>query len=407
LTAQVTDPDGDALTVTWNVDGSDVQVDNVPAGGPPTSASVTLNFAYPLGVHDVIVTVSDGKAAPVSCAAKITVQDTTPPTIILKGDNPITLECPAPYDEPGATASDTCDPNPTLVISGTVDSHTPGTYTITYTATDASKNSSSTTRTVNVVDTTPPEIACSLTPTTNPAGQPAAKGKVPAGQNPNQPDKVGNPDGFFLVEFSAKDACDQNPVVNATICGFEVKNGEKIKYTQAPGIAQPKLVMIGPAPQIKHIICKDDPKLVVTATDASGNTATKECVSTVPPPAAPVLIPADFALRLKLLQLPDSIFIPADFTLGQNYPQPFNPETWIPYGLPKDVKVTIRIYNASGRLIRSLDLGQKQAGFYTSKDRAAYWDGRNDYGERLSSGIHFYTIQAGEYTATRKMLLLK
>jgi flagellar hook assembly protein FlgD len=88
------------------------------------------------------------------------------------------------------------------------------------------------------------------------------------------------------------------------------------------------------------------------------------------------------------------------------FPIPHSPFP-IPYSLPKDVKVTIRIYNASGRLIRSLDLGQKQAGFYTSKNRAAYWDGRNEYGERVSSGLYFYTIQAGGYTATRKMLLLK
>lgn len=165
--------------------------------------------------------------------------------------------------------------------------------------------------------------------------------------------------------------------------------------------------MIGPAPQIKHIICKDDPVLVVTATDDSGNTATQTCPGIVPPPAAPPLMVADFASRLKHLQLPDFMFTPVDFALGQNYPQPFNPETWIPYSLPKDVNAVIRIYNASGTLIRSLDLGQKQAGYYTSRDRAAYWDGRNEYGEQVSSGIYFYNIQAGEYTATRKMLLLK
>jgi hypothetical protein len=245
---------------------------------------------------------------------------------------------------------------------------------------------------VKVVDTTKPEIICSLTPTTNPANQPAAKGKVPAGQNPNQPAKVGNPDGFFLVAYSATDSCDPNPAVSGSICGFAVANGEKIKYTQAPGMAVPKLEMIGPVPQIKHIICKDDPKLVVKAKDASGNEVTKECLATVPP-AAPALISA--------------IPVPTDFALGSNYPNPFNPETWLPYRLAEDVKVTIRIYNVSGLLIRTLDLGQKAAGYYTNKDRAAYWDGRNEFGERMSSGIYFYNIQAGRYTATRKMLLLK
>lgn len=99
--------------------------------------------------------------------------------------------------------------------------------------------------------------------------------------------------------------------------------------------------------------------------------------------------------------------IPADFALGQNHPNPFNPETWIPYRLAKDVEVRIRIYNTSGALIRALDLGQKMAGFYASKDQAAYWDGRNNRGEQVGSGIYFYTIQAGEFTATRKMILLK
>ena len=69
--------------------------------------------------------------------------------------------------------------------------------------------------------------------------------------------------------------------------------------------------------------------------------------------------------------------------------------------------VAIRIYNVTGRLIRTLDLGHKPAGFYTSKDKAAYWDGRNESGEHVSSGIYFYTIQAGDFTATKKMVVAK
>lgn len=93
--------------------------------------------------------------------------------------------------------------------------------------------------------------------------------------------------------------------------------------------------------------------------------------------------------------------------LLQNFPNPFNPETWIPYQLAGDVDVTIRIYDVSGHLIRTLDLGHKSAGFYTTKDKSAYWDGKNEAGEQVASGIYFYTIQAGDFTATKKIVITK
>ena len=91
----------------------------------------------------------------------------------------------------------------------------------------------------------------------------------------------------------------------------------------------------------------------------------------------------------------------------QNYPNSFNPDTWIPYQLAEDVGVTIRLYNVSGRLVRTLDLGYKPTGFYATKDKAAYWDGRNEMGEEVASGVYFYSIQAGEYTATKKMVIAR
>ena len=98
---------------------------------------------------------------------------------------------------------------------------------------------------------------------------------------------------------------------------------------------------------------------------------------------------------------------PVKFALLQNYPSLFNPDTWIPYQLAEDVDVTVRIYNAAGRLIRSLNLGYKAAGFYTSKEKAAYWDGKNEAGEQVASGIYFYTIQAGDFAATKKMVIAR
>ena len=89
----------------------------------------------------------------------------------------------------------------------------------------------------------------------------------------------------------------------------------------------------------------------------------------------------------------------------QNYPNPFNPETWIPYQLAQSSEVTVSIYSAAGQLIRTISLGRKAAGFYLSKDSAAYWDGLTDTGERVSSGVYFYTIQAGDFVATKKMVI--
>jgi RNA polymerase sigma factor (sigma-70 family) len=99
--------------------------------------------------------------------------------------------------------------------------------------------------------------------------------------------------------------------------------------------------------------------------------------------------------------------VPGDFRLLQNYPNPFNPETWLPYELASDANVMIWIYNSSGELVRRLNPGRQEAGCYVTKDRAAYWDGRNEAGEQVASGIHFYTIQAGEFAATRKMVVAK
>ena len=93
--------------------------------------------------------------------------------------------------------------------------------------------------------------------------------------------------------------------------------------------------------------------------------------------------------------------------LMQNYPNPFNPEVWIPYELSEQTEVSIQIYNASGQLVRILDLGMKDRGRYTSMDKAAYWAGLNEAGEKASSGVYFYVLKAGKFTATRKMVLLK
>ena len=93
--------------------------------------------------------------------------------------------------------------------------------------------------------------------------------------------------------------------------------------------------------------------------------------------------------------------------LYQNFPNPFNPETWFPYRLAAETPVTFGIYNVQGQLMRELNLGAQAAGNYLTREAAAYWDGRDEYGEMVSSGVYFYTLQAGAFQATRRMLIMK
>ena len=102
-----------------------------------------------------------------------------------------------------------------------------------------------------------------------------------------------------------------------------------------------------------------------------------------------------------------SALMPKETALLPNYPNPFNPETWIPYQLAQSADVALTIYDIHGRVVRDLDLGHQRAGTYYSRSRAAYWDGRNAQGESVASGVYFYTLTAGDFTATRKLLIRK
>ena len=110
---------------------------------------------------------------------------------------------------------------------------------------------------------------------------------------------------------------------------------------------------------------------------------------------------------IRFLEQLLATLIPKETVLLPNYPNPFNPETWIPYQLAKPADVTLTIYAVNGKVVRRLVLGHQLAGVYQSKSRAAYWDGRNVLGEPVASGIYFYTITAGNFAATKKMLIRK
>ena len=98
---------------------------------------------------------------------------------------------------------------------------------------------------------------------------------------------------------------------------------------------------------------------------------------------------------------------PIRFALYQNFPNPFNPETWLPYDLADDAHVQIIIYNALGERVRTLGLGVRPSGSYITREKAAYWDGRSDSGEWVASGIYFYNLTVNNYAETRKMLIVR
>ena len=125
-------------------------------------------------------------------------------------------------------------------------------------------------------------------------------------------------------------------------------------------------------------------------------------------------IPGDFTLGIEQPVAPaapqyalSGSTNPEATQLLANYPNPFNPETWIPYDLAEDTDVHIHIYSLKGELVRQLSLGFQAAGTYRTSSRAAYWDGRNAAGEPVASGIYFYTLQVGHLKTTRRMVILK
>ena len=116
---------------------------------------------------------------------------------------------------------------------------------------------------------------------------------------------------------------------------------------------------------------------------------------------------SEYQTGIRILEHLLMALTPKQTALLPNFPNPFNPETWIPYQLAEPADVTVRIYAIHGGLVRTLALGHQPEGIYQSRSRAAYWDGMNELGEPVASGLYFYTLSAADFTATRKMLILK
>ncbi len=176
-----------------------------------------------------------------------------------------------------------------------------------------------------------------------------------------------------------------------------IKNRQgKITNIKAARISQGGVTGEGTLLSIRFTALSNGQGRVVLRNFRAGNSAGETISATVPhimitvgnTPAAPLLLPDETALLA-------------------NYPNPFNPETWIPYQLAEAGEVTFHIYAANGALVRTLDLGHQAAGLYQYRSRAAYWDSKNEVGEPVASGVYFYTLTAGDFTATRKMLIRK
>ena len=116
---------------------------------------------------------------------------------------------------------------------------------------------------------------------------------------------------------------------------------------------------------------------------------------------------ANFQRGIRFLQELLAALTPIETALLPNFPNPFNPETWIPYRLARKAEVAITIYDTEGTLVRRLALGNQEAGYYAERGKAAYWDGRNEDGETVASGIYIYQFRAGDYAASRRMVIVK
>ena len=185
-------------------------------------------------------------------------------------------------------------------------------------------------------------------------------------------------------------------VLPLSVTNGSIDNGETTTITIPIGSVESEPFTVTRTPDTTDAVTVDIGTLPGIPSNHSGYTLVKSADLPLE-----VLAVVNMAPSLAAVEKPD------ETALLENYPNPFNPETWIPYQLASDTDVQISIYDINGALVRQLDLGYQRAGYYTNRSRAAYWDGRNGYGERVASGIYFYTLTANDFSSTRKMLIGK
>lgn len=214
----------------------------------------------------------------------------------------------------------------------------------------------------------------------------------------NQPQVTAAPsaasnDGAWAFVISGRLESERN------LNGYQVTVRNRHTNATMTGYVRNEYFAVADANLSRRGIVKVGDSLEVTVTDTTGEIASEKLNFTITPDA---LINAVLPVRL------DAVGTPMQTLLLQNYPNPFNPETWMPYNLSQDAPVTLSIYNANGGRIRTLWLGFQLAGFYHSRSRAAYWDGRNDLGEPVSSGVYFYQLSTPSFQhQVKRMVIVK
>ena len=203
----------------------------------------------------------------------------------------------------------------------------------------------------------------------------------------------------FSYEFTGKDQSaielevKDSDGIRMVIVGISTSAGRKgltREYVRLDHDKDGKIISDIPLPEDPHL------RLHVHVIDDLGNITTSNQGNPIPIP------------NNRTANSPSLVSLSAvETSVLPNYPNPSNPETWIPYQLATPAEVSLTIYDTQGRVVRDLDLGHQRAGMYHTRSRAAYWDGKNAQGESVASGVYFYTFTAGDFTATRKMLIRK
>ncbi len=375
-----------------------------PSPGLVITGTVDANVP---GIYTITYTATDARGNSASTTRTVNViAEATAPIITLNGANPMTLECHASsYTEPGAQVSNDCNFSSSLAITGTVNVDVTGAYTITYTATDASGNNASATRTVNVVDTTPPTIrvkppivydinshqyttitrSMSIASITDGcAGTIAISQAIITKVTSDEPDNMsGGCDGYTTKDIVILFGCKSVNVRKERKC-----NGNGRVYTIYWNVSDPSGNVGTAVSKVKirfngHPVVDNGP--VYTVNGTCGGLG-KDNFTEAPGSN-------DETAEAEL---------PEGYALMQNYPNPFNPETEILFQLPEASEVVVKIFNTLGAEIRTLADGGFAAGSH-----ALLWDGRNHRGEKVQSGVYFYRLATPEFNATRKMILAK
>lgn len=400
-----TDPNGDPLTYTWT-NGTTI------IAGPTTNASVNVSLA--VGVHNLTLEVNDGNLLTDTDEVTVTVEDTTIPVITLLGDAEIELECGVDdYTEAGATAADICDNDVSVVVTGTVDTHTPGTYTVTYNATDDSGNKAvAVERTVKVVDTTPPVITVLSSPTTLWApdhkyftlsldnldllvedhcdtGLAANDVVITAAWSDEPEDAKGNGDGATKKDIVIGSSCR-----SVDLRAERMGGGNGRVYTVILKVADAS-GNVGSATYQVHVP-HDRASGPLAVLDAPAYTVTASGCEPVGPAAAVASLAKGengIAAEGKI----EAGGTPTVYALGQNYPNPLSYYTTFTFSLPEAAQVTLRVYNVLGQEVALVASGEREAGPHEV----------NFDSSPLSRGTYIYVLEAGSYRARKQMVVIR